>query len=66
MPLIQKLTDIDVSQIWYAGDAAAGGSLQNLRSWWDHFVGLGKACGEKSARDTKTEGFGSHGMGCFT
>ena len=27
VPLIQKLTDVDVSQIWYADDAAVGGLL---------------------------------------
>ena len=41
VPLIQKLTDVDVSQIWYADDAAAGGSLQSLRSWWIHLTTLG-------------------------
>ena len=41
VPLIQTLTDVDVFQIWYADDAAAGGSLQSLRSWWNHLTALG-------------------------
>jgi len=36
VPLIQKLAGIDVSQMWYADDASAGGSLQSLCAWWDH------------------------------
>ena len=32
---------MDVSQIWYADDAAAGGSLQSLCSWWNHLTALG-------------------------
>ena len=34
VPLIQRLADCEVLQMWYADDASAGGSLQNLRSWW--------------------------------
>jgi len=41
VPLIQKLAGIDVSQMWYADDASAGGSLQSLCAWWDHLVHLG-------------------------
>ena len=33
VPLIQKLSNIDVSQMWYGDDASAGGSLQSLSSW---------------------------------
>ena len=29
VPLIQKLANIDVSQMWYADDASVGGSLQS-------------------------------------
>jgi len=41
VPLIQKLAGIDVSQMLYADDALAGGSLRSLRAWWDHLVCLG-------------------------
>ena len=41
VPLIQKLANIDVSQMWYADDASVGGSLQSLRCWWDHLICLG-------------------------
>ena len=27
--------------MWYVDDASAGGSLQSLRSWWDHLQCLG-------------------------
>jgi len=41
VPLIQKLGNINVSQMWYADDPSAGGSLESLRSWWDHLQYLG-------------------------
>jgi len=41
VPLIQKLSVIDVSQMWYADNASTGGSLQGLRSWWDRSICLG-------------------------
>ena len=41
VPLIQKLANIDVSQMWYADDTSAGGSLQSLHCWWDHLICLG-------------------------
>ena len=41
VPLIQKSANIDVSQMWYADDTSAGGSLQSLCSWWDHLICLG-------------------------
>jgi len=56
MPLIQKLTDIDVSQIWYVDDTAAGGQPSLL---------VGSLNWPGGAGDTKTEVFGGHGMGCF-
>ena len=34
-----------IKQVWYADDAAAGGSLKALREWWDHTLGLGPAFG---------------------
>ena len=41
VPLIQWLADCEVSQMWYADDALAGGSLQNLRSLWDCLICMG-------------------------
>ncbi len=34
IPLIDKLPR-DVTQIWYADDASAIGSLTSLRAWWE-------------------------------
>jgi len=45
VPLIQRLAEFEVSQMWYADDASAGGSLLNLRSWWDYVVRLGPEFG---------------------
>ena len=45
VPLIQWLAEYKVSQMWYADDASAGGSLLNLRSWWDCVVRLGPEFG---------------------
>ena len=41
VPLIQQLADMNVSQIWYADDASAGGDLRGLRCWWDKLSRLG-------------------------
>jgi len=30
VPLIQQLADFEVSQMWYADDASAGGSLESV------------------------------------
>ena len=37
IPLIQSLKTDTVTQVWYADDASAGGSLLKLRQWWDKF-----------------------------
>jgi len=34
-PLINLLSKINTSQIWYADDAGATGTLVQLREWWD-------------------------------
>ena len=39
MPLIQKLKG--TQQVWLADDAAAGGSLDNLKEWWSCLFQLG-------------------------
>ena len=40
LPLIHRLNDPDssTSQLWYADDSTATGSLSHLRSWWDKLV----------------------------
>jgi len=41
VPLIQRISNNDVRQFWYADDAAAGGILSGLRRWWDDLVKIG-------------------------
>ena len=40
-PLIRRLSANPTTQVWYADDAAAGGKLSNIRSWWDHLLKIG-------------------------
>ncbi|CAM1307783.1 Uncharacterised protein r2_g1768 [Pycnogonum litorale] len=35
LPLINKINSVDVRQIWYADDAGAGGTIKDLRQWWN-------------------------------
>ena len=41
LPLIKKLQTCDVTQTWYADDAAAAGSTANIRCWWDMITKAG-------------------------
>ena len=43
IPMIQKIANDVVHQIWYADDAAVGGKLGCIRKWWDDI----QACGPK-------------------
>ncbi len=43
VPLIKKLNNDNVSQVWYADDASGIGKLTDLRSWWDKISSLGPA-----------------------
>ena len=46
LPLIKCLQqEVDVEQIWYADDSAAGGGMNQLRRWWDEIVERGPAFG---------------------
>ena len=47
LPLIHRPNDPDssTSQLWYADDATATGSLSHLRSWWDKLVSIGPSYG---------------------
>ena len=54
IPLIDRLRDIqDVTQVWYADDASAAGSLTSIRIWCDCIKILGPAYGYQ-ANDWKT------------
>ena len=33
LPLIYRLANDSIKQVWYADDSAAGGSLSSLREW---------------------------------
>ena len=52
IPLIRRLSN-SVTQVWYADDAAALGSVSELRNWWDNLVKLGPDFGY-FANSTKT------------
>ena len=41
IPLIHCLQDTAVKQVWFADNATAGGSLVNLRKWWEQIVSIG-------------------------
>jgi len=45
LPLINALRECDVNQTWFADDATAGGSLNDLSGWWSRLVTLGPAYG---------------------
>ena len=45
IPLINKLQDPNVKQIWFADDATASAHLHSLRNWWDALLKYGPAFG---------------------
>ncbi len=47
IPLIKKLKNNveNVSQIWYADDAAGAGTVSRLREWWDDINSIGPMFG---------------------
>jgi len=45
LPLAKKLSTPNTPQVWFADDAAAGGSVHALHSYWDHLVQYGPAYG---------------------
>ncbi len=45
IPLIKKLSNDNITQIWYADDAAAVGRISHLREWWDTLSKEGPAFG---------------------
>ncbi|CAM1294773.1 Uncharacterised protein r2_g398 [Pycnogonum litorale] len=44
-PLIRKMARNDTKQIWYADDAAAGGTLESIHRWWEKLVKEGPRYG---------------------
>ena len=44
IPLIKKLS-MDLTQIWYADDAASMGRIHQIREWWNDLVKLGPGYG---------------------
>ena len=34
-------SSVDVNQVWYADDAAATGTVLNLKEWWDNINNFG-------------------------
>ncbi len=51
MPLVNSLQHksekrgLTLKQVWYADDAASGGTLSDLRLWWDELLNLGPLYG---------------------
>ena len=45
IPLISILLEERCKQNWFADDASSGGTLLNLRSWWDTLVERGPSFG---------------------
>ena len=41
IPVIQQLKSL-AQQVWYADDAAAGGSLLQLKDWWSELLSFGR------------------------
>ena len=41
IPLIRRLTNEQVQQVWFADDATAGAQLTPLRDWWDQLQLIG-------------------------
>ena len=35
-PLIHRLEDREIRQVWFADDATASGNLTHLKTWWDY------------------------------
>eukprot|EP00731_Ephydatia_muelleri_P007729 Em0004g67a len=44
LPLIQR-SSVDVNQVWYVDDAAATGTVLNLKEWWDDINNFGPSYG---------------------
>ena len=49
-PLIQRLEDRAIRQVWFADDATAGGDLAGLRTWWEKIPDIGPEYGQMHPR----------------
>ena len=45
MPLLHELQSTGTKQVWYADDATGGGTLTEVRSWWDKLTSKGPGYG---------------------
>ena len=46
IPLIKELSSkADTTQIWYADDTVAVGTIANIYTWWESLISHGPACG---------------------
>ena len=45
MPLLRRLQPTEIKQVWFADDATGGGSLVEVRSWWDQLINIGPGYG---------------------
>ena len=78
LPLIRKLQPSQAKQFWYADDANGGGTLNNIRRWWDQLNQKGPGYGyypnasktwllvKPSAQDRARELFGDSGVNITT
>ena len=44
-PLIRSLQSSGTKQVWYADDATGGGTLEDVKNWWDHLISSVQAYG---------------------
>ena len=45
LPLIRSLQSSGTKQVWYEDDATGGGTLEDVKNWWDHLISSGQAYG---------------------
>ena len=44
-PLIYRLTEEELKQVWFADDASAAGKLVGIRNWWNNMTKIGPEYG---------------------
>ena len=45
LALICSLQSSGIKQVWYADDATGGGTLEDVKNWWDHLISSGQSYG---------------------
>ena len=45
LPLIRSLQSSGTKLVWYADDAMGGGTLEDIKNWWDHLISSGQSYG---------------------